>query len=35
MINLAVDEIMLPLCTLLSIGSLIRLLGRTILSHVA
>jgi hypothetical protein len=35
MVNLAVGEILLPLRTLLLIGSLIRLPGGTILSHVA
>jgi hypothetical protein len=35
MVNLAIGEILLPLRTLLLIGSLIRLPGGTILSHVA
>jgi hypothetical protein len=34
MVNLAVGEILLPLRTLLLIGSLVQLLGGTILSHV-
>jgi hypothetical protein len=34
MINLAIDEILLPLRTLLLIVSLVRLLGGTVLSHV-
>jgi hypothetical protein len=35
MVNLVVGEIWLPLRALLLIGSLVRLLGGTILSHVA
>jgi hypothetical protein len=35
MVNIAIGEILLPLRTLLRIGSMIRLPGGTILSHVA
>jgi hypothetical protein len=35
MINLIIGEILLPLQTLLLIGSLVQLLSGTVLSHVA